>query len=90
MRLKHLHNGASTPSGDDVGVDNGDDVGAETKMKLIIKILTDNPNIKQKQIADKAGLSTRTVSREIKNLRDSGVICRVGSDRLGYWEIKDL
>jgi len=26
-------------------------------------------------------------SREIKNLRDTGIIRRVGSDRLGHWEI---
>jgi predicted HTH transcriptional regulator len=33
-------------------------------------------------------LSIRTVSREIKSLRDSAVIRRIGSDRSGYWEIR--
>jgi predicted HTH transcriptional regulator len=29
----------------------------------------------------------RTVARELKRLRDTGVIKRIGSDRSGYWEV---
>ena len=91
VTLKNLNYGkASAPSGDDNGVDNGDDVGAENNMDLILKAIAEGPKITQKNIADKTGLSTRTVSREIKNLRDSGILHRVGSDRSGYWEITRL
>jgi ATP-dependent DNA helicase RecG len=84
VTLKNLNYGkVSTPSGDD----NGDDVGVENNMTLILNAIAEAPKSTQKNIADKTGLSTRTVSREIKNLRDSGVLRRVGSDRLGYWEI---
>ena len=32
----------------------------------------------------------RKVARLIKALKEEGKIVRVGSDRKGYWEIKDL
>jgi predicted HTH transcriptional regulator len=90
VTLKNLSYGKeSTPNGD-VGDDNGDDngdVGAEINVDLIINAIAGDPKITQKNIADKTGLSTRTISREIKNLRASGVLRRVGSDRSGYWEI---
>jgi predicted HTH transcriptional regulator len=74
-------------NGDDVGVDNGDDVGVDKKISLILKVIAENSSITQKEISAKTGLSTRTVSREIKQLRDNGTIRRIGSDRSGYWEI---
>ena len=87
VTLKNLNYGLSMPNGDVNGVDNGDDVGAEKNKGLILNAITENPKITQKNIADETGLSTRTVSREIKNLRDSGILKRVGSDRAGHWEI---
>jgi len=82
--LKNLNYGKlSSPNGGDVGVDNV----VENNVKLILKVIFAEPTITQKNLAVKTGLSERTVSREIKNLRESGVIRRVGSDRAGYWEI---
>jgi len=77
----------STPGCDDVGVDNGVDSGVDNNIDLILNALAVNSKITQRDIAVKTGLSTRTVSREIKALRDSGAIRRVGSNRSGYWEI---
>jgi len=79
---------ASTPNGDDVGVDNGDDVGAEGNIKRILNVIAEEPHITQKDLSSKTGLSIRTVSREVRELRDSGVIRRIGSDRSGYWEVE--
>lgn len=88
MTLKNLNYAKlSTPRSDEVGVDNGDDIGYENNVNLILNAISENPKITQKNIAIKTGLSTRTVSREIRELRDTGVIRRVGSDRAGYWEI---
>jgi predicted HTH transcriptional regulator len=71
----------------DVGVDNGDDVGVENNEDLILNAITEEAEITQKSIAARTGLSTRTVSRAIKHLRDAGVLRRIGSDRSGYWEV---
>ncbi len=84
VTLKNLNYGmASMPSGIDVGIDDGVEKSAE---KVLTAILSE-PRITQKQLAKESGLSVRTVARELKRLRDSGVIRRVGSDRAGYWEI---
>jgi len=83
VTLKNLNYGVSTPLGDD----NGADVGIESNANLILKEIAGDPKITQKFIAKDTGLSMRTVSREIKNLRDLGILRRVGSDRAGYWKI---
>ena len=88
VTLKNLNYGkVSTPHGDKVGVDSGVDSGVEKNVDLILNVLSEEPGITQKDIAMKTGLSTRTVSREMKELRDAGIIRRIGSARLGYWEI---
>jgi predicted HTH transcriptional regulator len=92
--LKNLNFGkASMPTGDDDGddgddngVDNGDD-GVENNVDKILNAISAVPKATQKRLSEMTGLSTRTISREIKNLRDIGIIRRVGSDRAGYWEI---
>jgi ATP-dependent DNA helicase RecG len=74
----------SMPCGDEVGVDNGDE-----NTNLILNVILEDPKSTQKNIASKTGLSTRTVSRGIKQLRSAGMIRRVGSDRSGYWEVEN-
>jgi len=83
------YNKLSSPNGDDVGVENGDDSGDENNVAKILQAIVADPEITQKDLATKTGLSPRTVSREIKKLRDTGVIRRVGSDRSGSWEVDD-
>jgi len=38
-----------------------------------------NPAITQRELAQIAGITSRTVSREIRKLREAGVVRRVGS-----------
>jgi ATP-dependent DNA helicase RecG len=76
----------STPSGDvgdDIG-DVGDDADNAAK---IVRTLAAEPGATHARIAELTGLSTRTVSREIKALRDAGTIRRIGSDRAGHWVV---
>jgi predicted HTH transcriptional regulator len=91
VTLPNLNYGkTSMPVGDDVGVDgveNGDDVGVETKIDKILNAISAESRATQKRLSELTGLSTRTVSREIKELRDAGILRRVGSDRAGHWEI---
>lgn len=74
----------STPNEWGDGVDGGVDHGTEK----VLEILTQEPGITQKDLAIMTGLSVRTISREIKRLRETGAIWRVGSDRSGYWAAK--
>jgi predicted HTH transcriptional regulator len=88
VTLKNLNYGkVSMPTGADSGIENGIDDGVEKNTEKILNAIRANPKITQKRLADETGLSVRTVARELKQLRDTDVIRRIGSDRSGYWEI---
>lgn len=38
-------------------------------------------------MSKQTGMSTRKISRIIRELRESEMIIRIGSSRKGYWEI---
>ncbi|MCL2046654.1 MAG: putative DNA binding domain-containing protein [Oscillospiraceae bacterium] len=63
------------------------DNGTENKREKIITSLLDDPYITQSVLAVEIGVSVRTVARELKLLREDGTIKRVGSNRVGYWEV---
>ncbi len=86
--LKNLNYGKSSmPNGIDRGIENGIENGIDKNAEKILNAILADPKITQKNLAHATGLSIRTVARELKNLREAGVIRRVGSDRYGFWEI---
>ena len=54
---------------------------------ITLDIIKENPNITQKELAAKTGLTRRGVEWNLKKLKDVAVIERVGSDKGGHWEI---
>ncbi|MDR1181202.1 MAG: HTH domain-containing protein [Bacteroidales bacterium] len=42
-----------------------------------------------KEISDLLGKTTRTIERNLKILREKGIIIREGSDKSGQWIIKN-
>jgi len=59
----------------------------EKTVEKILALIKENPNITQKELAAKTGLTRRGVEWNLKKLKDDGVIERVGSDKSGHWEI---
>jgi ATP-dependent DNA helicase RecG len=47
-----------------------------------------NPHITIVEIANQLNLTTRTIEKNIKLLRESGRLERIGADKGGYWNIK--
>ena len=74
-----------TPNRQDVGKDVGLEVGLAEK---IIELISDTTEIKMTEMAEKLEVTTRTIEREMKKLREAGRVIRVGGKRYGYWEIK--
>jgi fido (protein-threonine AMPylation protein)/DNA-binding transcriptional ArsR family regulator len=54
-------------------------------MLAILDILASEPTLSYDEIADRVGKGRRTVARAIRQLKDSGAIQRVGSDKSGHW-----
>ncbi|MDR1060975.1 MAG: putative DNA binding domain-containing protein [Clostridiales bacterium] len=93
----------SAPRGDyvgyDINADNCDDIGEYISEDisdgmgdgnnafLILSAIAEEPRSTQKELAARTGLPARAVAREIRRLRDSGVIRRYGSYKAGFWGI---
>ena len=75
-----------TPNRQDVGKDVGLEVGLAEK---IIELISDNSEIKMSEMAEKLEVTIRTIEREMKKLRESGCVKRVGGKRYGHWKIND-
>ena len=60
--------------------------GVNTKVLELITVQTD---ISLSEIADRLGVSYKTVQRVVADLKKIGAIERVGGRRKGYWKIKD-
>ena len=56
-------------------------------VKLVLAVITENPNLSKEKIAEKIGKSRATVTRALAKLVENGSIKRIGSDKSGYWKI---
>ena len=75
---------------EDVDVRQGNDtVNAQndTANDTVFSLIKANPNITAEEIRIKLNIGIATAKRKIKNLKDLGIIARVGSDKTGSWEI---
>lgn len=53
----------------------------------ILELIKQNPKISAAGIAMEIGIRSRGVEKQIKKLREAGIIKRNGADKGGYWEI---
>lgn len=54
----------------------------------IIRMVSENPKITAVQMAEKLGITTRAVEKQLANLRKKGIITRIGPNKGGHWEVK--
>lgn len=74
----------------DVGANVGVNVGVKlssTEQK-IINLIKDDSQITTSILAEKIGVTERTIERNIQKLKEKNMIFRVGSDKAGEWVIK--
>ena len=55
----------------------------------IVNLIKANPKITLDDLALKLNKSRRTITRGIKKLQEEGIVFRIGSDKTGYWQVKD-
>ena len=53
----------------------------------ILELIEGNPQITTHEMAAIIGIDRRNIHRNIKKLREQGVLCRVGPDKGGHWAI---
>lgn len=59
----------------------------EKSREKIINIIRNNPTVTQLELSNILQLSTKAIEKQIKNLKEDGIIRRVGPDNGGHWEI---
>ena len=55
--------------------------------KKVLKEILLSPRIKQKELAEKVGISVSSVQRVIKKMVKEGKIVRENGKRDGYWKV---
>lgn len=53
----------------------------------VFTLIKENSKITSKEISERLKISLSTVKRKIKDLKEKGIVKRIGSDKTGYWEI---
>lgn len=66
----------------------GPDKVTDAEMKKLIQLEVD-PGYSYVDLAEKVGVSKKTIAEHIKSLKEKGIIKRIGNNKKGYWEIKD-
>ena len=74
--------------GDNVVDKVGDKKLNATKQKILNE-MRNNPNITHPQLMNILGLGKTAIQNNISYLRMNGFIERVGSNKTGYWRVKD-
>lgn len=59
----------------------------DEKAIQILALISEDPAYTSAAMAEKLSLSRKTVSQRLKDLKETGIIERIGSDRKGYWKI---
>ena len=57
--------------------------------KKILSEVRNNPNITAAQLSVILGVSITAVQNNIEYLRPAGCVERIGSNKSGYWKVKD-
>ena len=63
---------------------NTEEKSSEKSSQKILVLIESDPIISAKEIAEKLGITSRSVEKHIKNLRDKGILRRVGPDKGGH------
>ena len=56
----------------------------------ILDAFKNNPQATIKEVAKIAGVTSRTIDREVESLKVEGRLKRIGSTRSGHWEVYDI
>ena len=61
--------------------------GLAESQKKILELVAENPKISKEEMSNKVGISTTAIDKNIKALKEKGLLRRVGSPKTGHWEV---
>ncbi|NLL24171.1 MAG: winged helix-turn-helix transcriptional regulator [Spirochaetales bacterium] len=75
--------------GDNVGNKVGNKKLLNPRRKQILEEIRNNPNVTQAQLSIIIGIGLTAIENNIRFLKENRYIERVGSNKTGYWKIKE-
>ncbi len=72
-----------------VNKNNVPEINLSDKERQVLDFIIKKNNITANEIAEKIGVSDKTVKRAISTFKTNGLIVRIGSDKKGFWSVKD-
>ena len=94
MKILEQNQSDNVGKADNVGVNGGVNVGVNVGVKLsqnaqkVFEYISQNGSATAVDLAKQFNRNPRTIERAIKELRENGLIERVGSDKNGYYKLK--
>jgi len=70
------------------GISGGLSGGLNETEKEIISLIKENPHIRIFEIAQRLQKPVRTIENNIRQLKEKGIVERIGSKKTGYWTVK--
>ena len=68
----------------------GSDIDTTQKTtQKIVEQMRSNPTISIEELAELCGLTRDGINYNIRNLKNKGIIKRIGPDKGGHWEVID-
>lgn len=72
------------------GIESGTvNISLNKNEQAVYGLLGKNPYYTRQELADATSKSLRTIQRTLYSLRKKDLIERIGSDKSGYWEVKN-
>lgn len=65
------------------------EINLSDKERQVLDFIIKKNNITAKEIAEKIGVSDKTVKRAISTLKTNGLIVRIGGEKKGFWSVKE-
>ncbi len=64
-----------------------ENVQEKSREDKIVTLIAENNKISIKEIAEKLGVTPKTIQRDLDKMKDKNIISRIGADKGGCWEI---
>ena len=55
----------------------------------IVSLMCEKPENTLDEIAEAIGVTRRTVEKQVKKLKEAGIVTRVGSNKSGMWKVTE-
>lgn len=64
--------------------------GKEKSKEKILQIIANNPYVTTKELSEIIGLSIAGIEKNMRQMKEKGLIRRIGPDKGGHWEVLEV